>query len=257
MDIGLASRRFCSSTARSGFVVLGTLGLAWSVLTLPTFWTEFPIRQFSEHIVRGETFPLDALQTASRDFRHGIHLTACSAVAAHGSAVVELAILDRSFATPANAPVDSQIEASRNSILSGLACLPSDAFLWFELYRIESLQSGLHAEYLRHLAMSYQVGANEGWIAILRNKAAFAVFPALTTDLKSRVLDEFCLLLRTELYQQAIDIFLGAAEPYRDLIIARMDAVPEQNRQAFADLLARMGVDAHIPGTSTTVRERS
>jgi hypothetical protein len=257
MDIGLASRRFCSSTARSGFVVLGTLGLAWSVLTLPTFWTEFPIRQFSEHIVRGETFPLDALQTASRDFRHGVRLTACSAVAAHGSAVVELAILDRSFATPANAPVDSQIEASRNSILSGLACLPSDAFLWFELYRIESLQSGLHAEYLRHLAMSYQVGANEGWIAILRNKAAFAVFPALTTDLKSRVLDEFCLLLRTELYQQAIDIFLGAAEPYRDLIIARMDAVPEQNRQAFADLLARMGVDAHIPGTSTTVRERS
>jgi hypothetical protein len=257
MDIGLASRRFCSSTARSGFVVLGTLGLAWSVLTLPTFWTEFPIRQFSEHIVRGETFPLEALQTASRDFRHGIHLTACSAVTAHGSAVVELAILDRSFATPANAPVDSQIEASRNSILSGLACLPSDAFLWFELYRIESLQSGLHAEYLRHLAMSYQVGANEGWIAILRNKAAFAVFPALTTDLKSRVLDEFCLLLRTELYQQAIDIFLGAAEPYRDLIIARMDTVPVQNRQAFADLLARMGVDAHIPGTSTTVRERS
>jgi hypothetical protein len=257
MDIGLASRRSCSSTARSGFVVLGTLGLAWSVLTLPTFWTEFPIRQFSEHIVRGETFPLDALQTASRDFRHGIHLTACSAVAAHGSAVVELAILDRSFATPANAPVDSQIEASRNSILSGLACLPSDAFLWFELYRIESLQSGLHAEYLRHLAMSYQVGANEGWIAILRNKAAFAVFPALTTDLKSRVLDEFCLLLRTELYQQAIDIFLGAAEPYRDLIIARMDTVPVQNRQAFADLLARMGVDAHIPGTSATIRERS
>jgi hypothetical protein len=257
MDIGLASRRFCSSTARSGFVVLGTLGLAWSVLTLPTFWTEFPIRQFSEHIVRGETFPLEALQTASRDFRHGIHLTACSAVAAHGRAVVELAILDRSFATPANAPVDSQIEASRNSILSGLACLPSDAFLWFELYRIESLQSGLHAEYLRHLAMSYQVGANEGWIAILRNKAAFAVFPALTTDLKSRVLDEFCLLLRTELYQQAIDIFLGAAEPYRDLIIARMDTVPVQNRQAFADLLARMGVDAHIPGTSATIRERS
>jgi hypothetical protein len=256
MDIGLASRRFCSSTARSGFVVLGTLGLAWSVLTLPTFWTEFPIKQFSEHIVRGETFPPDVLQTASRDFRHGFHLTACDAVAAHGSAVLELAILDRSFATPANAPVDNQIEASRNSILSGLACLPSDAFLWFELYRIESLQSGFRTEYLRHLAMSYRLGANEGWIAILRNKAAFAIFPALTDELKSRVLDEFCLLLRTELYQQAIDIFLGSAEPYRDLIVARMDAVPVQNRQAFADLLARRGVDGHIPGTSTTTRER-
>ncbi|HEX3723009.1 MAG TPA: hypothetical protein VHV31_09470, partial [Nitrolancea sp.] len=107
MDTGLASRRFCSGTARSGFLVLGSLGLAWSALTLPTFWNEFPIRQFSEHIVRGETFPLDALRTASRNFRHGVHLTACNAVAAHGSAVVELAILDRSFATPANAPVDS------------------------------------------------------------------------------------------------------------------------------------------------------
>jgi hypothetical protein len=257
MDIRLAARQFSSGAARSVFVVLGALGLAWSAFTLPTFWNEFPIRQLSEHIVRGETFPLDTLRNTLRDFRHGVHLTACSAVAAHGSAVVELAILDRSFATPANAPVDSQLEASRKSILSGLACLPSDAFLWFELYRIESLQSGFRTEYLPHLAMSYRVGANEGWIAILRNKAAFAIFPALNDDLKSRVLDEFCLLLRTELYQQAIDIFLGSAEPYRDLVIARMDAVPVENRQAFADLLGRMGVDAHIPGTSATIRERS
>jgi hypothetical protein len=71
------------------------------------------------------------------------------------------------------------------------------------------------------------------------------------------VLDEFCLLLRTELYQQAVDIFQGSAAPYRDLIVARMDTVPEQNRQAFADLLARMGADARIPGTAATVRERS
>jgi hypothetical protein len=257
MDTGLASRQLCSGAARSVFLVLGTLGLAWSVLTLPTFWSEFPIRQLSEHIVRGETFPLDTLRNASRDFSHGIHLTACSAVAAHGSAVVELATLDRSFATPAAASVDGQLEASRKSIVSGLTCLPSDAFLWFELYRVESLQSGFRTEYLPHLAMSYRVGANEGWIAILRNKAAFAIFPALTDDLKSRVLDEFCLLLRTELYPQAIDIFLGAAEPYRDRIIARMDSVPLQNRQAFADLLGRIGVDAHIPSTPATVRERS
>lgn len=46
-----------------------------------------------------------------------------------------------------------------------------------------------------------------------RNRAAFAIFEALPTTLQSKVLDEFVLLLRTELYAEAIDIFLGAAAP--------------------------------------------
>ena len=132
--------------------------------------------------------------------------------------------------------------------------LPSDAYLWFALFQVESLRAGFNTEYLRYLDMSYKYGPNEGWIAIPRNRAAFAIFEALPTTLQSKVLDEFVLLLRTELYAEAIDIFLGAAAPHRDAVVKRLATVSEKNRQLFAVQLARKGIDAAIPGTSTFVR---
>jgi hypothetical protein len=238
---------------RSVLVFLGLLGPLWCALTLPTFWNEFPMEQIAERIVRGETFPLETLQGRLQSFRSGPRLTECSAAAAHDVPVLELAILSQSFGS-SEVAVDGQLEATRQAIIAGLSCLPADAYLWFALFQVESLQSGFRTDSLRHLAMSYQVSPNEGWIAIPRNRAAYAIFPALPEALQSKVLDEFCLLVRSELYGEAIGIFIGPAKPYRDTVIKRLETVPIRNRQLFAVSLARMGIDAAIPGTSVVVR---
>lgn len=246
---------FSSRATHAVFALLGLTGLAWGAATLPGFWYQFPVDQFTSRILMSETFPLARLQEKLRSFEGRPQLFACNAAAAHDTAVMQLSILQQSFVTQSPA-IDEQIEASRRSVVAGLSCLPSDAYLWFALFQIESLQSGFRPAYLRYLSMSYQVGPNEGWIALPRNKAAFAIFPALTDDLKAKVLDEFALLLQTELYNEVLDIFLGVARPYRAAVLKRLETVPQGNRQKLAVILARMGIDGQIPGTNVVVRGR-
>jgi hypothetical protein len=235
---------------RAVIVSLGVLGIGWSCLTIPTFLNEYPISQFAARIQRGDTFPAERLQEQLSRFRAGPHLTECSANAAHSSAVVEFTSVRGDAAS-----LDAQIEAAHRSVLAALSCVPSDGYLWFALFQIESVQSGLREDYIAHLAMSYKVNPNEAWLAIPRNRAAFAIYPALSEGMKSKVLDEFCQLVRTGLYLDAMDIFLGAAQPYQEALVKRMTNLPVRDRQLFAVALARKGVDPHIPGTSVVVRE--
>jgi hypothetical protein len=229
------------------------LGILWGAWLLPVFWRESTISQFSTRIVRGETFAPSLLQRQLTEFESKKSPFACTATEAHSKAVIELSLLNRGFSGPPEA-IDDKLSAARKSIIDGLSCLPSDAYLWFALFQVESLRSGFNPEYLRYLEMSYKYGPNEGWIAIPRNRAAFAIFEGLPPTLQTKVLDEFALLLRTELYAPAIDIFLGAAAPYRETVVKHLATVPEKNRQLFAVHLGRMGIDAAIPGISTFVR---
>lgn len=232
--------------------VIGAVGLAWGILTLPTSWNEFPVNQIADSVVRGETFPLNILETQIATARQESDAGYCKPAIAHSAAILQLAILNQSF-DASSSSVDEDLEKARQSVISGLSCAPADSYLWFALFQIESLQSGFRSEYVRHLAMSYRVGPNEAWIAIPRNRAAFAIFEALPGQLQSDVLDEFCLLLRTELYIEAVDIFLGPAAAHRQQVIDRLSKVPTRNRQLFAVLLARKGYQFNIPGTSTVV----
>ncbi|WP_049819999.1 hypothetical protein [Bradyrhizobium japonicum] len=232
--------------------VLALGGLAWSAAMLPTSWRQLPLEQFSNRITRGETFPVDRLEEKLRLYRETSKLVRCNASASHDMAVVDLAIVRGQF--DASSKTDAALERGRNTVVEALSCLPSDPYLWFSLFQIESLRMGLRQEYLRYLDMSYQVGPNEGWLAIPRNRAAFAILPALSETLQSKVIDEFCLLLRSELYAEAIEIFLGAARLHQAQLVKRMDSVPAKNRQIFAVQLARKGIDARIPGTSVVVR---
>ena len=220
-------------------------------MTLPASWNSFPIGQFADSIVRGETFPLHLLEAQIAEARRE-NSSGCNPAIGHSGAILQLAVLNQSL--DGSAPsIDTDLEKARQSIISGLSCAPADSYLWFALFQIESLQSGFKSDYVRHLAMSYQTGPNEAWIAIPRNRAAFAIFEALPERLKSEVLDEFALLLRTELYLEAVDIFLGPAAPYRQRVIDRLSEVPSRNRQLFAVVLARKGYQFNIPGTSTVV----
>lgn len=237
---------------RIAAAVIGATGVAWGLLTLPASWNEFPVNQIADSVVRGETFPLNVLESQIAAARQESDAGYCKPAIAHSAAILQLAVLNQSF--DASSPsVDEDLKKARQSVISGLSCAPADSYLWFALFQIESLQSGFRSEYVRHLAMSYRVGPNEAWIAIPRNRAAFAIFEALPKQLQSDVLDEFCLLLRTELYIEAVDIFLGPAAAHRKQVIDQLRKVPARNRQLFAVLLARKGYQFNIPGTSTVV----
>ena len=75
----------------------------------------------------------------------------------------------------------------------------------------------------RILRMSYRLGPNEAWIALKRNRIAFARFRRLPPDLAEDAIDEFTRLVKANFIDQAVDIFTGPAWPERDLLLSRLE----------------------------------
>ena len=89
----------------------------------------------------------------------------------------------------------------RNAIRESLSCSPADPFLWLALYWLDGTQHGYRPEDLKYLELSYQLGPNEGWIALRRNSVAFATFQQLPPELAEFAINEFVGLLKARFYE--------------------------------------------------------
>ena len=70
---------------------------------------------------------------------------------------------------------------------------------------------GLTTSSVNYLRLSYRLGPNESWIALWRNKLAFALFERLPADLSKQAIDEFVGLLNTrQLTRELAGVFEGA-----------------------------------------------
>jgi hypothetical protein len=136
-------------------------------------------------------------------------------------------------------------------IRSSLSCAPADPFLWLVLYWVESTENASSSDRLKYLQMSYRLGPNEGWIAVKRNRVAFAMFKLLPPDLIENAINEFIALLKSEFYEQAAEILIGPAWPEHELILSRLTRVTYQDRQLFADVLHRRGYYVNVPGIAS------
>ena len=124
---------------------------------------------------------------------------------------------------------------------------PSDVFLWFALFLADSARNDSSAERLPYLRMSYELGTNEGWIAVMRNRLALALYPELPPDLAEAATSEFLGLVRSELYDAAADTIAGPGWPIRDVLLTRLRELSERNRRDFAAVLNRRELEEDVP----------
>ena len=96
--------------------------------------------------------------------------------------------------------------------------------------------------------MSYQLGTNEGWIALKRNPFVVAAFEVLPSDLADSVISEFTKLVDNGFSNEAVDILVGPGWKVKDRLLARLNEVTEFHRQSFARLLYVRGYDVTVPG---------
>ncbi len=125
----------------------------------------------------------------------------CRPAALRSAAIIRLRMVEAAASTGDHKHADEDLKSLGNVIRSSLSCLPADPFLWLVLYWVESTQNGIKPEYLNYLRMSYQLGPNEGWIALKRNPVAFANFALLPADLATDAINEFLGLINSELYR--------------------------------------------------------
>jgi hypothetical protein len=140
---------------------------------------------------------------------------------------------------------DEDLRSLRDVIHKSLSCEPADPFLWLVLYWVENAQNRFQPEYLK---ISYDLGPNEGWVALKRNPVALADYERLPPDLAMQAVNEFLALVSNGFYQQAADILSGPAWRLRDTILPRLASLPFRKREQFAQILYEKNLSVVIPG---------
>jgi hypothetical protein len=244
-----ALNKYCQIAVRILLVSLGFLAVAWGTQAMAVFTPQVTIERVAAHVVNGDPFKPEVLATLMPQVEAAERAERCRPTALHSAAIIRTRIAEQALFDGAD--IDASLLSLSDSIHRSLACSPADPFLWFVLYWVESNRNGFHADYLNYLRLSYQLGPNESWIALKRNRYALAVFQRLPPDLARKAITEFAGLLDTSFfYEETVAIFTGPGWPERALLLAGLKDVAQPQRQAFAKALYKLGYDVDVPGVA-------
>ena len=238
----------------------GCMAVIWGLVTLPVFWRQSTLERIAQSIVNGASYKVEALAgmvpvieaTEKSNILRSDGAAECGR--SSGFASAELAQSGN-----AEEKSDTPINGAANSILP-LSCSPAHLFSWLALYWLNSSQHGYRREDLKYLRLSYQLGPNEGWIALKRNGVTFSMLQQLPSDARTEppapsgpywcdqrrcilsnfsetAINEFVRLVTSEFYDQAAEVFTGPAWPERELILPHLAGISEPERRRFSNVL--------------------
>lgn len=241
-----------ATTGRALTFALGVTAIVWGVLVFPYLAAGLTLTKTVTGIIRGEAFKSDALVREVDRYKFPAEPSRCFPAGLRGIAILRLRLVEDGISA-ANLEL-ADLQKLDEDVRSALSCAPADPYLWLALFWVESNLHGFRPDHLTFLRMSYRLGPNEAWIGLKRSRFAFAIFDQLPSDLAEEVVREFLGFLRSGLYSEAADIFIGPAWRVRDMILARLSELPQSKRQAFAKVLREREVDVAVPGIEPAQR---
>ncbi len=242
-------RAYYFLSVRFFVVILGGVAIVWGVHCFPIFWKQAAIEHIAQRIIRGEPYKIEVFSQEMPVIEDAENSTTCRPIALWSSSIIWLRMVEEDSRNEQQKPVNvSLLNRLDNSIQRSLSCSVAEPFLWLVLYWVESTKKNVKGDYAKYLKMSYQLGPNEGWIALKRNPVAFANYERLPPDLQSDVITEFLALIGSGFYQQAADIFSGPAWRLRNTILPQFANLPRRNQEDFVRTVRERGIDAKIPG---------
>jgi hypothetical protein len=215
---------------------------------LPVFARQVPIERVATQVLDGDPFKPGVLMALMPQVEAAERTEPCSPAVIRSASIIRTRMAEQAIVDGDD--IDTQLNALRDSIRRSLACSPADPFLWVVLYWVEINRNGFQQDRLKYLRLSYQLGPNEGWIALKRNGYALAIFRQLPPDIADMVLAEFPRLLDSGFNAETVVIFTGPGWRERDILLPRLKDVAERHRQAFARALYKLGYDVTVPGVT-------
>ena len=184
---------------RSFVVAFGCVAIYWGLIELPIFIRETPTQRIASRIIAEQPFKAETLSrqlTILEDIGKSGY---CRPVALRSAAIFHIRVMDLAASEPDRQHLDELVKSMSNSVRRSLSCSPADPFLWLVLYWAKNAQNGFEPDNLKYLRMSYQLGPNEGWIGIKRNRLTFEREGSLPPDLLKIAVSEFAELVRAGL----------------------------------------------------------
>ncbi|HWM46420.1 MAG TPA: hypothetical protein VNR11_05840 [Xanthobacteraceae bacterium] len=234
-------------TFRCLLLLFGVAAISWGTFVLVVAPQPTIVATAASKILRGNSFAQDDLR--------GIGLAAAALdtvpvtrpSAFRDRVVVELRRAELALADGARTKIDTRFDTLHVALRDALTMTPADPFLWLALAWHTAVTGGLDGKMLGYLALSYQLGPNEGWIAVRRNPLALAIFPRLPPELAKRALGEFARLVESR-FDETPRILLGPGWAQRDRLLPQLATASDGSRRWFARALHRLGADVAVPG---------
>jgi hypothetical protein len=246
--------RFGPGVARLFTVLLGCAGLVSGAYMFPIFWGQSSLEHTAAQVIEGVPFATDELIKSMPAMEAAEQASLCRLQGLRSAAIIRLRLAKDVIAASERDQIDSSLSALRDSIRRSLDCSPADPFLWSVLFWLENTMNGFSPDHFEFLRLSYQLGPNEGWIAVKRNELALALFGQLPPDLRQLAIDEFAKLLNSGFLTESVAIFTGPGWPIRDFLLPRLTSVSDVQREAFARELYRRGYVVNVPGVNDIER---
>jgi hypothetical protein len=239
---------YCVVAARIFIAIFGGAAIAWGIETIPIFWRQAPIEYVARHIILGEPYKIEALMRQMPEVEAAESSINCRPIALWSAAIIRLRIVEQTDSEgEAQVGRATLMKMLDDSARRSLSCSAAAPFLWLVLYWAESTQTGSRQDSAKYLRMSYQLGPNEGWIALKRNPLMFTEYKKLPPDLEINAVTELVALVNSQFYQPAADIFTGPAWPVRNAIVQQLATLPPRRREDFVRFMYKRDIDVKIP----------
>jgi hypothetical protein len=235
-----------NNVARTFVLVLGLCSLAWAIQAYPVFRADAPIERTAKRILGGDELPLAQIPVLKAQLAMPERL---GPTALTWAAVVRLRIAEIELAAGTSQAAIAKVAGLEGPINEAIAATPSAPFLWLMLCWLETVRGGQVSRGETFSRMSYQLGPNEGWIAIRRNALALAAFASPPADIEEQVVCEFAELVRSQFYSEAAQILAGPGWSVRERLLKGLSGLNESDRRTFSNVLESKGLDgAMVPG---------
>ena len=232
--------------ARCFLFIIGCIAVWWGIVSF--LGQQSLVERIANRVIAGESFNRATLAQQLPIIESIERAAWCQPAALRSAAIIQLRMIDVAGSTNDHKPTDADLKSLGSVIQNSLSCSPADPFLWLVLYWVENMQNGFKPEHLKYLELSFQLGPNEGWVALKRSPVVFADYERLSSGLKENAFNEFLGLINHRFYEQAADIFTGPAWRVRDTLLPHLVSLPLQNRETFARALYKRGFAVPIPG---------
>ena len=171
--------------AQAPICLFGLAAAAWGVFVLPLLWQQISLDNIAKQYILGRRFPLQLLSNKSRQIEKAQPVPFCNATRLHDLVVLRLAILEEAAERKGHTLIEEADAPLYEADTTALSCAPADPFAWLVLFWLDVRRHGVEAGKFSYLRLSYDLGSNEGWVALWRNQLAMKLFAALPGSCRS------------------------------------------------------------------------
>jgi hypothetical protein len=225
---------------------MGMFSVWWGVSTFPIFWRDALLDHTAHSIINGEQFKREILQNLLAD--NDSERPWARPEALSSAAIVRFGLAEQASIDEPSKPFGPIFDQLGASIRRSLSVAPADSFLWLALFLSTRMKGDRSKDDFASLRMSYRVGPHEGWVAARRNYIALENFPELPPDLADAAVTEFKDLVASGYSHTAVKILVGPGWPIHDMLLRRLEDVPDEARRQLAFVANARGYDLAVPG---------